>query len=246
MCFWGIFFACKELPSMETVHYKKEKIYFDKILEPCYSLFMQKMTKIQFQSGGSDIPMTLDRRQLIIEASTKSFSLFGYKATTMDQVSKLANVGKGTIYTFFKNKDELFSEIVSSMVKEMKSAADQAIQENRTFSENVHSALIRLLEFRTEHQLMLKLIQEEKEMGTHAVQEKLHYIEDELLAYVKSKIDIAMEKGQIQECDSEIVSFVLLKVYISLVSDWERKHEPLSSEKIATIMRKYLLNGLST
>ena len=54
----------------------------------------------------------MDRRGMIIEAATKSFSLFGYKATTMDQVAKLANVGKGTIYTFFKNKEELFNEIV--------------------------------------------------------------------------------------------------------------------------------------
>ncbi|MEH7109635.1 TetR/AcrR family transcriptional regulator, partial [Bacillus sp. JJ1764] len=43
--------------------------------------------------------MAPDRRRMIVEAATKSFSLFGYKATTMDQFAKLANVGKGTIYT---------------------------------------------------------------------------------------------------------------------------------------------------
>ena len=46
--------------------------------------------------------MAIDRKRSIIEAATKSFSAFGYKATTMDQVAKLANVGKGTIYTFQK------------------------------------------------------------------------------------------------------------------------------------------------
>ncbi|MGQ0422282.1 TetR/AcrR family transcriptional regulator, partial [Bacillus sp. HC-Mk] len=48
--------------------------------------------------------MAIDRKRSIIEAATKSFSAFGYKATTMYQVAKLANVGKGTIYTFFKNR----------------------------------------------------------------------------------------------------------------------------------------------
>ncbi|MFD1909464.1 TetR/AcrR family transcriptional regulator [Paenibacillus rhizoplanae] len=33
------------------------------------------------------------------------FSLFGYKATTMDQVAKIANVGKGTIYTFLRTRN---------------------------------------------------------------------------------------------------------------------------------------------
>lgn len=190
--------------------------------------------------------MSIDRRELIVEAATKSFSLFGYKATTMDQVAKLANVGKGTIYTFFKNKDELFEEIVYTMVREMKSSADLAIHPDNSFYENVHQALTTLLEYRTDHQLMLKLIEEEKQIGTRAVQEMLHHIENELIAYVKSKIDRAMESGQIKPCDTEIVSFILLKVYISLVSDWERNHPPLSSEKIAAIMEDYLLKGLST
>lgn len=48
-----------------------------------------------------------DRKKLIVEAAEKSFSEFGYKATTMDHVARRAGVGKGTIYTFFKNKEEL-------------------------------------------------------------------------------------------------------------------------------------------
>ncbi|GAA3330028.1 hypothetical protein GCM10020331_080890 [Ectobacillus funiculus] len=45
--------------------------------------------------------MAIDRKWAIIEAATASFASFGYKATTIDQVAKMANVGKGTIYTFF-------------------------------------------------------------------------------------------------------------------------------------------------
>lgn len=47
----------------------------------------------------------VDRRQQVLQAATKSFSLFGYKATTMDQVAKIANVGKGTIYTFLRTRN---------------------------------------------------------------------------------------------------------------------------------------------
>lgn len=54
----------------------------------------------------------MDRRHEILMAATQSFTHFGYKATTMEKVAQLANVGKGTIYTFFDNKDVLFQEIV--------------------------------------------------------------------------------------------------------------------------------------
>lgn len=55
--------------------------------------------------------MAIDRRQQIVEAASKSFALFGYKATTMDQVAKIANVGKGTIYTFLRIKNSCFMKL---------------------------------------------------------------------------------------------------------------------------------------
>ncbi len=189
--------------------------------------------------------MAPDRRRMIVEAATKSFSLFGYKATTMDQVAKIANVGKGTIYTFFKNKEELFEEIISSLVKEMVAEAETALQPDLPFTENVHRALFRLLEFRSEHQLMIKLAQEEKEMRTLAVSEMLQHVEDEIISYLKKKIETAIAKQQIPVSNTEITSFLLLKMYIALVSDWEKNHEPLSSEQIAEIMKVFLLKGLS-
>lgn len=187
----------------------------------------------------------IDRKKSIIQAATKSFSMFGYKATTMDQVAKIANVGKGTIYTFFKNKEELFDQIVSTMIMEMKEVAEQAMDGHQSFFENAHHALYRILEFRTEHQLMLKLIQEEQEMRTPAVQEVLERVEVTIVSYIKQKIEEAIENGEIRECDPEITAFLLFKMYIALVSDWEKRHKPLSEEKIAELIKVYFLRGLS-
>jgi AcrR family transcriptional regulator len=187
--------------------------------------------------------MAINRRKMIVEAATKSFSMFGYKATTMDQVAKLANVGKGTIYTFFKNKEELFEEIISTLVKEMIAEAEAVIQPGLPFTENVHRALYRLLEFRSRHQLMIKLIQEESEMGTMAVSEMLQHVENEIIAYLRQKIEIAVAKEAIPPVNSELTSFLLLKMYIALVFDWEKHHEPLTSDEIAEIMKVFLLKG---
>ncbi|MDR4944982.1 TetR/AcrR family transcriptional regulator [Neobacillus cucumis] len=187
--------------------------------------------------------MAPDRRTMIVEAATKSFSLFGYKATTMDQVARLANVGKGTIYTFFKNKEELFEEIISKLVKEMIAEADTVMEPGLPVAENVHRALSRLLAFRSQHQLMIKLIQEEKEMRTIAVSEMLQHVEDEIIAYLSQKIEVGIAKGAIPPGNTELISFLLLKMYIALVSDWERNHEPLSSEQIAEVMKVFLISG---
>ncbi|MBS4177495.1 TetR/AcrR family transcriptional regulator [Lederbergia citrea] len=189
--------------------------------------------------------MSVDRKQLIIDAATKSFSLFGYKATTMDQVAKLANVGKGTIYTFFNNKEELLDEIVTSLIKEMKAKAEETIQDDLSFHENANRTLYRLLEFRKEHQLTIKLFQEEKEIGTPAVMDVLQKVEKAIINYIKEKVSVAIEKGEIKECDPEMTAFIMLKLYFSLIIDWEKHHEPLSREKITSLFEFYLFTGLS-
>lgn len=190
-------------------------------------------------------PLTFDRRQEILKAATKSFSLFGYKATTMDQVAKLANVGKGTIYTFFKNKEELFKEIISSLIHDMENEALQVIDKKKSFQENVHQALYKMLEFRLEHQLTIKLFQEERDIGTPIVQEMMAKLEQAILTFIQGKIVQAIKSGEIKQCDPEITAFVLLKLYVSLIFDWEKSRQALSQEEISDLFELYIFKGLS-
>ncbi|MCI2253493.1 TetR/AcrR family transcriptional regulator [Domibacillus sp. PGB-M46] len=189
--------------------------------------------------------MASERKKDIIEAATKSFTMFGYKATTMDQVAKLANVGKGTIYTFFKNKDELFQDIWVTLIEEMKEAAEAVIDPAHSFQENVYLALFEMLVFRTKHQLAIKLFQEEKEMGTPAAAEALKKMEDAIVAYIAAKAKEAMEKNEIEHTDPEIAAFVMLKLYVTLVADWERRGRTLSKEEIAKLFELFIFKGLS-
>jgi len=173
----------------------------------------------------------MDRRQEILEAATKSFSLFGYKATTMDQVAKLATVGKGTIYTFFSNKEELFHEIVFTMIKEMKAEKDAVISEDRSFQENAHLVLMKMLEFREQHALLAKLIAEEKEMKTPIVQEVLVKIEQEIVHYIAENIQNAIDKNEIRQVNVELVAYLIFKAYMAFAVDWQLTHDHALPEK---------------
>ncbi|AOC57288.1 MULTISPECIES: TetR/AcrR family transcriptional regulator [Bacillus] len=190
--------------------------------------------------------MSVDRRQMILDGATKAFTQFGYKATTMDLVAKLANVGKGTIYTFFKNKEELFDEIFTSLLLEMRKIADEAIDEKNSFSENLHLALFAILEFRKNHQLTIKIFQENAELGTSAVKEMIEKMEQMIIRYIKMKVQEAMDKGDIKPCDPELTAFVMVKLYIALIFDWEKRYEPLTKEEVAESLELYVLKGLSS
>lgn len=190
--------------------------------------------------------MAIDRRKLIVDAATQSFALYGYKATTMDQVAKLANVGKGTIYTFFATKEELFDQIMSGLILEMKEVADAEYDASRAFFDNLSRILYRLLDYREKHQLALKMAQEVRDMGTPKMIEGLDRIERALQAYIEAKVGAAQDKGELKRCDPALTAFVMLKLYLALAADWQRhSNEPLGKEQIAETFRQFLMEGIA-
>lgn len=187
----------------------------------------------------------MDRKQEIIEAATKSFSVFGYKATTMEQVAKIANVGKGTIYTFFENKEVLFQEIIIRMITEMKQEASKVIKQDGSFQENAHAALMKMLEFRETHQLYAKIIIEEKEWKTPAVKLVIDQVEKAIVAFVKEKIDKYIDRGEIRSINSELVAYLLLKAYLAFVNDWNSTHDTsLTEEEITQFFEDTIFKSL--
>ena len=70
--------------------------------------------------------MHTDRRERIIVLLPLSFSEYGFKGTTMDSIAKIAKVGKGTVYTHFDHKEQLFDEIIDRTLIHMMTAADDA------------------------------------------------------------------------------------------------------------------------
>jgi len=67
-------------------------------------------------------PLVLDRpaeetedtpkRRQIVEGARVIFRTLGFDAASMGEIAKAAGVSKGTLYVYFKDKDELFNAIV--------------------------------------------------------------------------------------------------------------------------------------
>ncbi|GGN99079.1 TetR/AcrR family transcriptional regulator [Saccharibacillus kuerlensis] len=188
----------------------------------------------------------VDRREQVLHAAAQSFSLFGYKATTMDQVAKIANVGKGTIYTFFENKEELFDEILLEAIRELRRRAEAEIHAERPFFENVYQALDAILEFREEHDLFLKLSQELRDIGTPQAKAALFKVERVVLEFLERVIRESMDKGAIRQGNAEVIAFGMLKLFIALTGEWEMHHKPMTKEELKRHMFTFLTEGFTT
>jgi len=60
----------------------------------------------------------LIKRQLIIQAAVEVFSKNDFQNSTISAIARKANVAEGTIYQYFKNKEDLFFSIPFEKTKE--------------------------------------------------------------------------------------------------------------------------------
>lgn len=58
------------------------------------------------------IDMNLSKPQRILLAAEQVFSVYGFEKATLDEIIALADVGKGTVYRYFGNKEQLFFRLV--------------------------------------------------------------------------------------------------------------------------------------
>ena len=67
------------------------------------------------------------RYKRAIRAAEELFKKVGFRAVTMELVAREADVAKGTLYSYFKNKDELFLAVCARMARIEQRAVEQAL-----------------------------------------------------------------------------------------------------------------------
>ena len=58
------------------------------------------------------------KRRQILDGARRAFLTNGFDAASMNEIARAAGVSKGTLYVYFKSKEELFEAIVEAQIRE--------------------------------------------------------------------------------------------------------------------------------
>ncbi len=79
------------------------------------------------QSGAAQKTAGLtDKREIIISSALDLFRHYGYRRTSMEDIARAAAVAKGTLYLYFKSKDELFEAICRTLAERVAEGVAEA------------------------------------------------------------------------------------------------------------------------
>src|SRR5712691_12735128 len=91
------------------------------------------------------------RVQSIQEAAIRVISRKGMASATMQEIAEEAGVAKGTIYLYFRDRDELVEKTFERAMSELHARVDAALESTGSFDQKLRSMITAKIEFFREH-----------------------------------------------------------------------------------------------
>lgn len=106
----------------------------------------QVLNDYQAQLAEEKIPAG---KKKVLQAALKLFANNGFHATTTAKIAKQAGVSEGTIYKYFRSKDDLLAALLHPLLNDIKNSFFHNIDQFDTLSDLIHFAVHDRVEFVT-------------------------------------------------------------------------------------------------
>lgn len=183
----------------------------------------------------------MSKKEQVIITAREMFSTYGYQKVSMDDIAKNSNVTKKTIYTYFKDKDDLLKYFILEEINRMKNHIDEIEKNKNDIFDIVHETLYYMLSYTKESKLINILQKESKLKKNLTTIESINMIEDMIIKYIEERLDKALKLNYINKCNTKVTAYIIYTVYKSLIFDYNK---PLDEKEFTDNLTTILKNGL--
>ena len=180
----------------------------------------------------------------ILKAAKKLISKYGFKKVSMDEIAKEANVVKKTVYAYFDSKEALLNALIRDELKSVREDIEKIEDQNSDLITSLHETIYTLMTYRRKNNFFKILFEEAEILNNSKLRESLKIIEKDVIEYIKKKLEEANEKGLTEIDNIEVMSFLIYKMYIALLIEWDDSYKELNEEDIADSILKLLKKGI--
>lgn len=181
-----------------------------------------------------------NKKEEILISARELFTNYGYKKVSVDAIAKNANVTKKTVYSYFNDKESLLKSLIEEELMQMKNIITKYSDET-DFFEGVNKVLYELLKYKKEAKLFITLSKESENLNNISSKKSIKMFDDGILNFIKTRLLWAISKGYVKDCDADLCAFIIYKVYVSVIFEWDKE---LDEKKVTENITKILKEGL--
>ena len=185
------------------------------------------------------------KRERMLEVAAELFSKKNYHEVMMDDVARLTDVAKGTVYNYFSSKEELYFTIMSSKLENLNTSLKNKIASEISVIDSLHTYVIHLYMFMMKYQNFFLMYQKEYMNAQNEFCDELRTMSDELKSILSDVIYKGKRENQFREVDESFtVKLVLGSIFGAVQRGVENKY---TGEKLIEEREKlfdFVLHGL--
>lgn len=147
-------------------------------------------------------------RRRLLEAAEAVFAELGYHDASIVKITEAAGVGQGTFYLYFASKKDVFDELVLDLNHRVRQAMTEAASRGTTRAEMERLGFAGYFRFVAEHPALYRIIRQAEFVSPEILH--LHY--ERLTSGYVAGLRQAMDAGQIEEGDPELLAWALMGI----------------------------------
>ena len=154
-----------------------------------------------------------DRPREICAAALEVFAENGFAAAKLDEIAKRAGVSKGTLYLYFKDKEQLFRAVVrDAVVPNVERLRGDLIQTGLPFRDLIRLFLSHFVEVtgRVPVGAVAKMVISESRNFPELARVWHNEVVSKALGTVTALIEMAQAKGEVRAGDARLHAFTLM------------------------------------
>ena len=187
----------------------------------------------------------LAHREEILSAAGKVFASKGFFPTTMSDIAREAEFGTGTLYKYFKSKEELYFTLIDEKVEEMSRLVKAELSQKTSAIERIKKVLELQFEFIERNRDFFKIYISERSRFEWTVKDDLgKEIHEKMVTYIQL-LDEVMSQGikekEFKPINPIDLAHALVGIVNSFVFEWfiNRETYPLVS-KVDAVLEIFL------
>lgn len=146
----------------------------------------------------------IERKLKILKSAVQSFAASGFHISDIDKIAKNAGVGKGTLYRYFQNKEDLFFESVKYCMDEMYDEIGKKL-ENVGYNDFVAVLFDAHMDYYREHEETYMLVANAiLQMPQNSIN-FFHEMHREKMKIILGKLQSGVKEGAVKDVDLEVL-----------------------------------------
>ncbi len=183
--------------------------------------------------------------EIILRAAIKVFARRGFFNSTVADIARQAGVADGTVYLYFKNKDDILVSIFNHIMDEVLQSIHREIAPLRDPIAKLRKIVIRHLEELGNDRDLAVVFQVELRHSTKFMEQFSATKVAEYLELIRTLIEEAQKQGTVRrEIDTRIASKVLFGALDEMTTNWMLSNRKYSLSSTAEPIFEIFLRGI--